>query len=91
MPDEGVGGVEIGGSRAPRRQAFKRSRDTFEDVAEGLAVGRAFRFCADLRGGFDFVLAIGLLPEIRAALSGAALAKQAALGQNGRKWPIFTG
>jgi hypothetical protein len=50
-----------------------------------------FDFGADLRGGFDFDLAIGLLPEIRAALSGAALAKQAVLGQNGRKWPVFTG
>jgi hypothetical protein len=48
-----------------------------------------FNFGADLRGGFDFDLAITLLPEIRAALSGAALAKQAALGQNGRKWPVF--
>jgi hypothetical protein len=50
-----------------------------------------FDFGADLRGGFDFDLAIGLLSEIWAALSGAALAKQAALGQNGRKWPIFAG
>jgi len=50
-----------------------------------------FDFRADLRGGFDFALAIGLVPEIGAALSGAALAKQAPLGQNGRKWPIFTG
>jgi hypothetical protein len=50
-----------------------------------------FDFGADLRGEFDFDLAISMFPEIRAALSGAALAKQAALGQNGRKWPIFTG
>jgi hypothetical protein len=50
-----------------------------------------FDFGTDLRGDFDFDLAITLLPEIRAALSGTALAKQAALGQNGRKWPIFTG
>jgi len=50
-----------------------------------------FDFGADLCCDFDFDLAISLLPEIRAALSGAALAKQAALGQNGHKWPIFTG
>jgi hypothetical protein len=49
-----------------------------------------FDFGADLRGGFDFDLAIRLFPKIRGALSGAALPKQAALGQNGRKWPIFT-
>jgi hypothetical protein len=48
-----------------------------------------FDFDVDARGDFDFDLAISLLPEIRPALSGAALAKQAALGQNGRKWPVF--
>ena len=32
MPDEGVGGVEIGQGRALRRQPFERGGDAFENV-----------------------------------------------------------
>jgi hypothetical protein len=81
-------------SAAAARRGAKRSsavamRSRTSPGASLLAA--RFDFGAGLRGGFDFDLAIGLLSEIWAALSGAALAKQAALGQNGRKWPIFTG
>jgi hypothetical protein len=75
--------------RGARRSSAVAIRSRTSPEAALLAA--RFDFDADLRCGFDFDLAIRLLPEIPAALSGAALVKQAALGQNGRKWPIFTG
>ena len=64
MPDEGVGGGEIGRRRRPRRQPLERVGDALEHVRVS-PLAAALRLAAlTLAADFDFDLAIGLLPDL---------------------------
>ena len=92
MPDEGVGGGEIGRGAARGASRSSAVGDALEHVGSLRRLARlGFRLCAAVsistcRFGHGLRFS-----ESRAALSRAALLPQAGRGGNGRKWALLRG